>query len=811
MSNRGVFQVPSPRSRFPEPITPVAVETQHKHVRDTGLGFLEYDSSSDEEPLSGEGNNMSLFNEIEDSSGSESSSGYSQETVLPDRARHVRSASITSSSTSGEFLDALNELPEDQDEEEVKTAEMKGPFLGLGEAKKLALSLAEQFAASKQQRPSNAGSEKRSALAEYTAVDGATYHIAEGPRYDSHVPAEHRYIERQEPYEPDGSVNSGIGPSLYDGREDVDQDVGRDELNEEERPAIIVSGKTTAKTFVSESEGHGTAALKESPPIYAGNSASIDPGNCDMKFLAEGQEPADVFKPEANATAQRDSGSPDMGLQNSAQGAIHEQHAVDVTALECVKESENIEDGMDDDRPELAGSAHDEKPVTGTYKPGGLDLHDENQPANDTVEVTLNDETQTADRSREQQPDALADLSARENTLNNKTNMKESLKPPQDPKEQQTKLTATNVEALKQDPKLTPGSLQQKKREPIPKINVNQYMDDAWEAASSVATSVMTERTTSLIRKASLNRWFDKDHRLLEHFCAQGKSQAVRALLAQGCNPGRPRRPRKGPIMSATKGASEKHNKCVRALIESGVDVNVTAAYHGKTPLHYAIENPNFKGYAKLIRELIEAGAETNRADLAGNYPLLKIFYGNETGPLEAHRRDALALLLRREEPATLVDIAQPGTLNTPLHLAARRKDVLAVGLLLHRKADVNAKNASGLTPLLVTTKQLRRPLAPDHISLIDLLLSTNGIKVDEKAGVDQQTALHQAVKAGIWEVVEQLLQHGADPCCTDKAGQDAFSLARRHEKEHTEEDHIHVMDALNEALSNPWPVASET
>lgn len=68
---------------------------------------------------------------------------------------------------------------------------------------------------------------------------------------------------------------------------------------------------------------------------------------------------------------------------------------------------------------------------------------------------------------------------------------------------------------------------------------------------------------------------------------------------------------------------------------------------------------------------------------------------------IEDYRRRAFALLLRDAD--TEVDIVLPGTLNTPLHLVVRRKDPYAVGMLLYKKADANAKNASGTTPLLLT------------------------------------------------------------------------------------------------------------
>ena len=373
--------------------------------------------------------------------------------------------------------------------------------------------------------------------------------------------------------------------------------------------------------------------------------------------------------------------------------------------------------------------------------------------------------------------------------------------------EHQDKLSVANMASLN-GPLPDPKRFEPKKREHGPGISASDYIQDTWESASSVATSVMSERTKGILKGVSLNKWLDKDHRLLETFCAKGNVQAVRVLLSKGCNPGKSEGSKQGrrigPIVNAVQGASLKHNKCVRELIENNVDVNVRSRKSGKTPLHLAIENPYFVGYEHLIRDLIEAGANTNKADFKDDRPIMKIFYGNDTGPLEDYRRRALALLLR--VPEIEVDIVLPGTLNTPLHLAVRRKDPYAVGMLLYKKANVNAKNASGSTPLLLTANQFQSNLTKDHVTLLKLLLETEGIAVDEQAGVNEQTALHYAVKAGAPAAVELLLAHGASPHCKDSAGQDALVLAMQTASGQPREDHIEIMARLCDSMGITWP-----
>lgn len=297
-----------------------------------------------------------------------------------------------------------------------------------------------------------------------------------------------------------------------------------------------------------------------------------------------------------------------------------------------------------------------------------------------------------------------------------------------------------------------------------------------------MATSTMSAETQRLLKGLSLNQWLDRDHKLLETFCNKGKAEAVRFLLAKGCNPGKAgskalRRQR--PLFLAIQGASHRHNKCVRALIHAGADVNVVNRVDGKTPLHAAIDNPLFNGYEHLVLALVSAGADTNKADVRGDCPIMKVFQGNGVGTLEKHRRMTLALLLR--EASTNVEVTVPGTLDTPLHLAVRCKDAFAVGMLLFKKANVNAKNAAGSTPLLIAAHQFRNPMAKDQMETLDVLMTAEGILLDEKAGVEEQTALHYAVRAGVPWAVEKLLRNGADTACCDKKNRNTLALARHH------------------------------
>lgn len=248
----------------------------------------------------------------------------------------------------------------------------------------------------------------------------------------------------------------------------------------------------------------------------------------------------------------------------------------------------------------------------------------------------------------------------------------------------------------------------------------------------------------------------------------------------------------------------------MRELIKHDVDVNVKSKKSGKSALHLAVENDPFQGYVRLVWLLVNAGAETNMADENGNFPLTKVFFGAGSLLLEKNRLEALAVLLRGgAEP----NLHASRTGNTPLHLAVRHQDKWAVGMLLHKGADVNAKNSSGATPLQMTANQFRGDLGHDHAQVLDSLLQAKA-RIDERAGAFSRTALHLAIISGTARAVKILPDYGADPLLADKNGNTAIMLAIRGAAKMTTdperiEDHVEVMDRLVKRLGPSWAHAS--
>ena len=116
------------------------------------------------------------------------------------------------------------------------------------------------------------------------------------------------------------------------------------------------------------------------------------------------------------------------------------------------------------------------------------------------------------------------------------------------------------------------------------------------------------------------------------------------------------------------------------------------------------------------------------------------------------------------------VNTKDPETKDTPLMLAIRRNNLDLIGLLIKRKANVNAACEHGETPLLYACR------FGDYCT-ISMLIDAK-VDVNQKND-DGQTPLMYASECGHQFIVEKLIFHGADEDETDVNGKTAFDYAR--------------------------------
>ncbi|KAL8755687.1 MAG: hypothetical protein Q9199_003476 [Rusavskia elegans] len=295
-----------------------------------------------------------------------------------------------------------------------------------------------------------------------------------------------------------------------------------------------------------------------------------------------------------------------------------------------------------------------------------------------------------------------------------------------------------------------------------PKMTAGFYMQEVWEAASTIQTSVLDAKTQKAFARLGPGIvWQDRTQHLVESYASQGKAAAVRELLRAGCNPGTRQKPRWKPLIAAIRAGTQRHNKVVKILLDHGADVNAKHPATGKTSLHFAIENPFFPGYTSIIRILLEHGADANALDKNKDSPLLQILYGGYKA-LEKHKRDALACLLQDHIDVD-VNVTPLGTLDMPIHLAVRRRDAIAVAILIHRGSRVNDANSTGLTPLRIASSSWSETSPEDDIEVLKYLL-LGGASVNEATGDAQHTVLEMAARQGCVQAVNLLLSNATGP-----------------------------------------------
>lgn len=148
------------------------------------------------------------------------------------------------------------------------------------------------------------------------------------------------------------------------------------------------------------------------------------------------------------------------------------------------------------------------------------------------------------------------------------------------------------------------------------------------------------------------------------------------------------------------------------------------------------------KSQADKIKSLVESGANLNAEDEKGNTPILL-----------AARQGNLAIL------KLLFDLgANNDRMDDALRIAAGESSLTdCVAYLLARGANVNAMNDKGRTPLAMAVWQGR-------IANVRYLLEHGAdVKAYQTCG-DEMPPLISAARLGYPEIVQLLLEHGADP-----------------------------------------------
>ncbi|MBQ00483.1 MAG: hypothetical protein CL477_07345 [Acidobacteria bacterium] len=272
-------------------------------------------------------------------------------------------------------------------------------------------------------------------------------------------------------------------------------------------------------------------------------------------------------------------------------------------------------------------------------------------------------------------------------------------------------------------------------------------------------------------------------------------------------NPLPTRRPRAPGANSAMGGmtallyaARDGHKEAVRALLEGGANIDQVAGSEGSSPMVIAIAN----GHYTLAKDLLDAGADPNLANIDGLAPLYATINmrfapvswapNPPTAQEEVNAVELLeALLDAGADPNARIARGlwfSPTSHNrlwidpagaTPFWRAAQASDVESMRPLLAAGADPDLSTFDGTTPLMVAAGIGWRgnfsQNAPDSWMKAVHFLAEIGADVN---AVDDSgyTAMHGAAALGNKEMVEFLLARGAKVDAINKAGNSPADMA---------------------------------
>jgi len=278
------------------------------------------------------------------------------------------------------------------------------------------------------------------------------------------------------------------------------------------------------------------------------------------------------------------------------------------------------------------------------------------------------------------------------------------------------------------------------------------------EGQTSLMAAVQNERNPELVgilldKKASVNL-ADRDGSTALMLAADKFNAAtVKILLDHGADVKPRDKDGNTALIRAAKSPrswDEKQEALIPYLLEKGADVNVHSA-KGETPLMFTAQEGN-----SALLDLLKKGAEVDARDADGNTALL---YATTEFVRWEQRRAGEALIEAGADPNAVNNAGE-----TPLLRAARQYETEGVQILLDHKANINAKDSKGQTALM---RAIDGPKDFDntnhlvHSPKIAALLVDRGADLNIK-DAQGNTALKLAQMRGYGEMVELLRKHGA-------------------------------------------------
>lgn len=244
----------------------------------------------------------------------------------------------------------------------------------------------------------------------------------------------------------------------------------------------------------------------------------------------------------------------------------------------------------------------------------------------------------------------------------------------------------------------------------------------------------------------------DRDQRCVLVLAAVNPDlRLLRGLIAKGVDVNRAHAGLTA-LIAATRDSYEGRPEAVMTLLTNGARPDCIDS-DANTPLHFAA----LAAKPMVAALLCDAGADIDSINRAGLTPL-----GVAAG---AANWELLEFLLGRG--ATLeAEHAQPALLVAS---SIAEDDIYGVGLLLKRKAHVNARGSLGRTALMTAALH-------GHVEIARVLIDAGAdVNLADERGA---TALMEAARAGAYQLLDILAHAGADLDGIDSSGRSALIIA---------------------------------
>ena len=213
----------------------------------------------------------------------------------------------------------------------------------------------------------------------------------------------------------------------------------------------------------------------------------------------------------------------------------------------------------------------------------------------------------------------------------------------------------------------------------------------------------------------------------------------LQALGEHGCN-----------VLHYAVSADTANAATVKLLLEYKVVDIDSVSSDGRTPLYWALENAP----EDCAKELLDNKARVDIASINGDVALHAAARGHCSSSM-------IGRLLEMYPEAVHIKSTKGAT---PLHVAADVGAEEAIPILLRYKADVNAQMKVGVTPLYIAVFNKK-------VGAAKYLLNVPGVALNSVGGKERDTALILAIKTGLLDLAEDLIEAGADVTLCTSSG----------------------------------------